>query len=119
MTDFSRMPTLAECRAMFIDDLVEIFQRGRLSYAGEIEFVRRRSIRDAILDLAEQLDAEGLVVVPRTATDKMLVAAYESPILVADADSRVDRARANMGPAWTAFLAATPLPASPSSVEGP
>lgn len=41
---------------------------------------RRRAARDAILDMAERLDAEGLVVVPREPTPAMWEAGRE-PIL--------------------------------------
>lgn len=72
---------------------------------------RRRAARDAILDLAEQLDAEGLVVVPAIPTQAMKVAgAWE----MNDEESQEWIA----GSVYESMLDAAPLPASPSSVEG-
>lgn len=84
----------------------------------EAKLIERCIARDAILDLAEQLDAEGLAVVPKMPTEEMREAGVDNnPTYFNEGTDR--------GFAWEvvdmvywAMLAAAPLPASPSSVEG-
>lgn len=78
---------------------------------------RRRAARDAILDMAEGLDAEGLVVVPREPTPRMLHAADGYTDLIqpfdveegAEASKEAKKWRHNeFKCAWWAMLAAAP-----------
>lgn len=119
---------MSDYNAMSLDELMtfakELERDNRHVQASRARIAanNRRAARDAVLDLAELLDAEGMVVVPRMATIAMLAAgddAYEA-FRMSLFDAPVGewitwRSSPSM---WEAFLAAAPLPASPSSVEG-
>jgi hypothetical protein len=74
---------MTDYNAMSLDELLEVLQEQDADpdydpFYVALEWARyesRRAARDAILDMAEQLDAEGLVIVPRNPTPRMLHAA--------------------------------------------
>lgn len=98
MTDYSKMS---------IDNLISYRDQWPAQqsewYRAQIALQKRLAVVDELCRLCGELDAEGLVVVPKESTKEMRDEGWKTGAL--------DKA-------WRAMISAAPLPASPSSVEG-